>query len=287
MRNRLERNCRILLHFYPSSYRKNRGAELVNTILDTTASDRHWPRLAETWSLITGGIRERVATSAGESAREVWRSGAQSGILAIFAIQLGSTLLFRTFQTFPHRSVWSNLPSHVWLRSALVVLAIIGLSRTRKFWQSCVLVSAAVAVIGSLRRSEFRVNLPEGRQPALWFLLIGFGLTGIVAFRKGAARPGIALPLGLLMSLSPSANPISVAFAIFAIASATLGAFIDPRWAVVFFTVWVHVLASITLGFGGSHWEMRRILFTHAGVLLTCAFFAVLGTRRYVRLRSL
>jgi hypothetical protein len=278
----LERNCRILLHFYPRSYRKSRGRELVNTILDTTASDRHWPRFVDARSLMAGGIRERVAHSAGDSARGVWRSGAQTGILTIFAMRLGSVLKFRTL---PDRSVWHNLPAHVWLRSAVVVVAIVTLSRAQKLWQSCLLVTGVTALIGSLQRSELRINLPDGPGPASWFLPIGFLIAGIVLFRTGAARPGVALPLGVLISVLAPTNQISLAMFLIVFASATLGAFIDPRWSVAFFTVWVYAFLSITVGSGVSPWQM--LISPHTAFVLAAALCATLGTHRYARLRSI
>jgi len=57
----LETRCRLLLHAYSPEYRRDRGEEVLGTLLDVTPPDRTWPTLADATNLIAGGLRQRMA----------------------------------------------------------------------------------------------------------------------------------------------------------------------------------------------------------------------------------
>jgi hypothetical protein len=43
----LERRCRLLLLAYRAAYRRERGAEVLGTLLDATPPGRTWPLLRD------------------------------------------------------------------------------------------------------------------------------------------------------------------------------------------------------------------------------------------------
>jgi hypothetical protein len=53
----LERRYRRLLQAYPPGYRRERGEEMLGTLLDNTPPDRRWPALREARALLLGGLR--------------------------------------------------------------------------------------------------------------------------------------------------------------------------------------------------------------------------------------
>lgn len=57
----LERRCWLLLLAYPAAYRRQRGAEIVGTLLEATPAGRNWPLLRDSRSLVMGGLRARGA----------------------------------------------------------------------------------------------------------------------------------------------------------------------------------------------------------------------------------
>jgi len=57
----LERRCRLLLRAYPHAYRRDRGEEILGTLLEVTPAGRSWPRARDARSLAIAGLRERAA----------------------------------------------------------------------------------------------------------------------------------------------------------------------------------------------------------------------------------
>jgi hypothetical protein len=56
----LERRCRLLLHAYPAWYRRERGEEILATLLQASQPGRSWPAPRDARALITGGLRVRA-----------------------------------------------------------------------------------------------------------------------------------------------------------------------------------------------------------------------------------
>jgi hypothetical protein len=56
----LERRSRLLLRAYPAAYRRQRGEEMISTLLETTPRGRTWPRLRDVGALAVGGMKARA-----------------------------------------------------------------------------------------------------------------------------------------------------------------------------------------------------------------------------------
>jgi len=59
----LERRCRLLLRAYPAAYRRDRGDEIIGTLLEATPEGRTWPLARDVRSLVMGGLRARAAVN--------------------------------------------------------------------------------------------------------------------------------------------------------------------------------------------------------------------------------
>jgi hypothetical protein len=57
----LERRCRLLMRAYPVGYRRERGDEIIATLLEATPQGRRRPLARDTRALIMGGLRARAA----------------------------------------------------------------------------------------------------------------------------------------------------------------------------------------------------------------------------------
>jgi hypothetical protein len=55
----LERRCRWLLLAYPAWYRRRRGEEMLDTLLEASPPGRRWPSVRDTRALVIGGLRVR------------------------------------------------------------------------------------------------------------------------------------------------------------------------------------------------------------------------------------
>jgi hypothetical protein len=57
----LERRCRLLMRAYPAGYRRERGEEIIATLLEATPQGRRRPLARDARALIIGGLRARAA----------------------------------------------------------------------------------------------------------------------------------------------------------------------------------------------------------------------------------
>jgi hypothetical protein len=57
----LERRCRRLMLAYPQTYRRERGEEILGTLLEATPAGRRSPLLRDNRALVAGGLRARAA----------------------------------------------------------------------------------------------------------------------------------------------------------------------------------------------------------------------------------
>jgi hypothetical protein len=55
----LERRCRWLLRAYPAWYRRDRGAEMLGTLLEASRPGARWPSFRDARALVLGGLRVR------------------------------------------------------------------------------------------------------------------------------------------------------------------------------------------------------------------------------------
>lgn len=81
---RLERIYRWLLRAYPAWYRRERGDEILATLLEASPSGRRWPSLRDARALIVGGFRVR----AGQDQRPTTAAGLRLAVLLGAALAL-------------------------------------------------------------------------------------------------------------------------------------------------------------------------------------------------------
>jgi hypothetical protein len=282
MSTTLERNCRLLLRFYPRAYRKLRGPELIATLADSTPPNRSFPTFANTRSLATAGIRERIATSAGESPGEIRRWGAQSGSLVVLGLTIGSRI---------PGGASTYTPAIPGPRLLVLFLGLCLLSRTRNA-RSSIPVAVALTTLGILWEPT---PLSDRLAPNWHYPLLLFSASmSILPYvgRWTGSRRSLALPVtAILLTYMFGTSFAAGSFMIFLFVTSTLGATIDPRWC--FSASYLLTLQILNVG----SWLLLgrpevSTLFVFQTIIVPCAvllgFLAcgTLGTRRYVRLRS-
>jgi hypothetical protein len=110
----LERRYRRLLLAYPAAYRRQRGTEMLDTLLHQHPGQR-WPSTREAWALLSGGLRVRSGISQPMSLQVSLR---QVGLLAALLTICGRLVLDLTalanIALLQHAMSWSAFVSGEW-----------------------------------------------------------------------------------------------------------------------------------------------------------------------------
>jgi hypothetical protein len=179
----LERRGRWLLRAYPAWYRRERGDEMVATLLEASAPGRRWPSARDTRALLIGGLRVRAAQNrrltTAASLRLAAQLGAALALLWLIAINLTSDLL-----SWAHVYVPNASTGH-WFAYGVLALAAVAAA-----WFAPRLVVAALALAAAAAWEFWAVRviaiLPAGlliilavlvcrgeRMPRSWLWLAG------------------------------------------------------------------------------------------------------------------
>ena len=137
----LEHHCRLLLRAYPAEYRKDRGEEIIGTLLETTPAGRSWPLARDIRSLAVGSLQARAALSRQltttanlriavvvGSAAYLALSAVYEAKIAVLTLRFHSPAMWRvTFLALPtdsvlHRNAWYQLAAAALLGLALAVV---------------------------------------------------------------------------------------------------------------------------------------------------------------------
>jgi hypothetical protein len=159
----LERHRRLLLRAYPAEYRRTRGEEIVDTLLEATPERRDWPRLRDACSLVAGGLRARAALAGGRDATAGARVGAFVGVAAyltlLAAANLASFLPWMHAMPLGFRTTgWSALAQLL----LVAVVAVAWVSRNRRLAAAgAVLAGAAISYTASWRGYDRAATVAE------------------------------------------------------------------------------------------------------------------------------
>jgi hypothetical protein len=230
----LERCYRWLLRAYPGWYRRERGEEMLGTLLDASAPGQRWPSLRDARALIIGGFRvragqdQRLTTAA--SLRLAVLLGAALALLWLVAGDLTDAVLHWTHTYSPSPGIASEAVYGVLTLAAVVaawfaprpVAAVLALAaatlyvywgdRIMAIQPAGLLIMMAVLVFGRERLPRswlwlagliFAVDLLQGFTPAppLYFLytplvFVPWVILGVVVLWAAVdARPAIAMAI--------------------------------------------------------------------------------------------
>jgi hypothetical protein len=191
----LVRRTRLLLRFYPPTYRAHRGEEILDTLLETTRPGRGWPPAREMASLIAGGVRARRAANLSQGLRASLR---HVGILAaaMIMVQDPTALLGAISQHIAHPfrpyGLLHGEELGLALGSLLVVMALAATwCGRRRLVVAAVVAAVLVAVLaeaaGAGAVDGWTIVVVEMAIPTVLALVVLLPLT------KRAERPPIAL----------------------------------------------------------------------------------------------
>lgn len=141
-----EHAYRIALLAYPASYRRERGLEILTTILD--GGEERWPRVREMAAIVAGGITRRGKLAGGGTRVGSLRAGVR---LAVFAWLWPLAVVEACWALYPAIGGQSISGGLSWWRGAIgAVLALAPLGAlTRSWWSGPLVVQVAgVALSG-------------------------------------------------------------------------------------------------------------------------------------------
>jgi hypothetical protein len=147
----LERHSRLLLRAYPAAYRRDRGEEIIGTLLEATPAGRSWPVPRDVRSLVLGGLRARAALNQRPTTAANLRIAALVGATAylVFSAIYDARIAVWTL-TAPddvrHIDAWHSLTAAAVLGAA-AVLAWVG---SRRIVVLAGLTGAAVSLVSWL-----------------------------------------------------------------------------------------------------------------------------------------
>lgn len=146
----LERRCRLLMRAYPAGYRRERGDEIIATLLEATPEGRRRPLARDMRALIMGGLRARAAQHRGLTTAVNLRLAVMAGVCIYLGMAAAGDL--DSFVTGELDRAVPTLGSSGWpvLLAGLlmaVVVAVAWLAR-RPFAIAASLAAAAAASYG-------------------------------------------------------------------------------------------------------------------------------------------
>jgi hypothetical protein len=278
----LERRCRMLLFGYPVGYRRDRGEEIIGTLLDATPGSRAWPLPRDVLAIVVAGLRARYRLNRHRKTAANLRIAVIVGISAYLCLDAATwfhTTHVAKLCTAPVSC--SQFAGPPWLGPALIAATVVLACVCP--WRAiilCAALPAAVLVWLAAGGVPYILGVPEVLLPCLALLVI-------LAGRR--ERPGSGwLWLLAAIAVSPwligvEAGPdeslkIFAAFALFSIAWIIVDA--KPAIAVAVFLVAVWL--SWTL-YHPARFDVRPLEIDGAIVLGTVAVvggLALWGLRR-------
>jgi hypothetical protein len=257
-----ERRCRLLLRAYPVAYRRERGEEIIGTLLEATPAGRSWPRPSDARALMVGGLKARAAQNRHRTTAANLRVAAMVGAALYLSVWVASYLgnAVADFRlNWPPNAGWPPLPA---VLTGLAVAAAIVLAWTRSRRVALVGAVPAVAAICYFVLLNRNFAGPAVIQVA--------ALAGLVALIPRTARPsrqwlwlfGVVAATAVLPALQGYLGTFglvtssTLVLAIGLISLAWIG--IDARLAVAFlsyFMLTVLQLAALSIVIGpGFAW---------------------------------
>jgi hypothetical protein len=188
----LERRCRLLMRAYPAQYRRERGDEMLGTLLEAIPEGRSWPPLRDVRALLAGGLRARAVPRR----RLPLRANLRIAVFVGLAAYLGSDAVARmSFDAGAAGRLggWSQLPwAFGWaaiVAPPLMLTAVVVAWVTRRR-----LVALAAALPAAVAECYASGHVYGGNEwGAIWWggvIIPLVWLACLVALAGGDERPG-------------------------------------------------------------------------------------------------
>ena len=172
-----------MLRAYPAAYRRERGEEIISTLLEATPAERTWPRPRDARALIVGGVKARAAQNRHLTTAANFRNAVMVGLSLYLSVWVAVYLRTVAFNS------WPALPA---VLTGLAIAATIALAWTAP--RRVVLAGAVPAAAAVCYFVLVRLHLIG---PAVIQLASLAGLVAVIPHTAGPSRRWLWL-LGLV-----------------------------------------------------------------------------------------
>lgn len=125
----LERRYERLLRFYPAEIRRERGREMLATLLEVAGPERRRPASREVVALVLGGLRARSGADRRVSPGQIWLSAIRMAVLLLLAYASATAISWHVTR-FVGVGTLGSYPRH-YLLAVLFALALVAVARNR------------------------------------------------------------------------------------------------------------------------------------------------------------
>jgi len=158
----LEARYRWLLSAYPAGYRRDRGGEMLDTLMEAAGEGRSWPSARDARALILGGLRVRA-----------WhdqRQGAAASVRAAVLLAMVLTLITRSTVALGWAYAFPARPSLAYLTLGLLTVAA---AAGAWFGHRAVVAVTALATAGLwVNQPRYVAGPGRGAEPALALVVL-------------------------------------------------------------------------------------------------------------------
>lgn len=204
MTESLERRYRRLLSAYPGSYQRERGDEILATLLDMSAPDRRWPAPREVAGLLVGAARTHVRINVSRPAQQIWAGGLRLAALFLLAQACSQAAVHTGFDlelgtTIPPVETAAFLVATLLCAGALANIA------SGRYWLGCAAVVGAIAaeMVGSHGYRSQSATAFGPAEPFFWPLALAVAACAALIWVRPPAGRGLmwllAIPLTIAM----------------------------------------------------------------------------------------
>lgn len=186
--NSLERRARWLLRAYPTAYRRERGDEILGTLLEATPEGRSWPRLRDAKALVVSGLQARAAQNRQRTTAANVRVAVMVGLTlfnSLWVAAYSSRVITSLMHGYAVNGPWS-LAAYALLSAATVVLVWTA-PRVSVVTAALAVASAVVYYLGL----NAVVVVPAFLQVLYLIGLVALGLRGSRPSRRWLWLPGV------------------------------------------------------------------------------------------------
>ena len=279
-----ERSARVALHAYPDAVRRERGPEILGTLLDLQDAGS-LRRMMELVALVTCGLRARRDLTVAGGRAHVWRSTA-SWIASWLAPILAVALVLRAIMSYLEVYAWCQAPQCTFdydptfelVGFAALAVVAVATMLAAPVWRR---VSVALSVVLLVELLAWRYRVLAG---AGLVLAVALSTAATVGRRDVARHTLIVVAATVSAVLVPPLALLVVAVLPLALLVALVASSVDPRAAITGLALTVALTPVVSQAIrvwaaqGGPHLQ-PALLPASALIAVTCAALAMRSRR--------
>lgn len=204
MSESLARRYRRLLSAYPGTYQRERGDEILATLLDMSAPGRRWPAPREVAGILVGAAHTHMRVNLSRPAREIWAGGLRLAALFLLA-QACSEAAIHTGFDLTNLSSTPLVETAAFIVATLLVAGALASIASGRYWLGCAAVigAGAAEMVGSHGFRSGPATLFGPGEEFFWPLALALAACATLVWVRPPAGRGLmwllAVPLAVVL----------------------------------------------------------------------------------------